>query len=154
MDEIFKDHTSYFRPQHYMVLRHLYFWARPMYFRDTFSQTVFRVRIDRENDLGRISAPFSKAARNSPKFPYKYPLGRHFRVWVLFSLKLASRRCNFAVLRLCQIGQTKTALRNPTFIYNHSYLQYSDCQFLSSCLFFDCLQELDLSWFGRLCSPS
>ena len=70
---------------------------------------------------------------------------------VLFSQKLASRRCNFAVLRLCQIGQTKTALQNCTFIYNHSYLAIFRLPILSACLFFDCLQELDLSWFGRLC---
>ena len=63
----------------------LIFGLGPCIFEITFHRLFSRVRIERETDLGWISAPFPRLHEIPSRLPINTTLGRRFRVWVLFS---------------------------------------------------------------------
>ena len=92
----------------------------------------------------RVRVVFGPLLQGATKFlsvpPYIQPLGRRLDLGVLIRVKLAIAATSSS--SFVSTDQAKTAIGTPTSVNLSSYIRNIQIAILSSCLFFDCLQEL------------
>src|SRR3954463_1428557 len=93
----------------------------------------------------RVRVVFGPLLQGATKFPsvppYIQPLGR--RLDLGFDYIKVSHSSNFEIF-VCVDRPGQARIGTPTFLNHSSYIRNIQIAILSSCLFFDCLQELDL----------